>query len=77
MITIYTMAYNEDVFLQYMINHYRSRFSNCHIVLFDNESTDNTRQIALDNNCEVKDFKTNNTIDDLKIQHLKNNCWKN
>ena len=76
MITVYTLAYNEEVFLQYMIDHYRSRFPNCHIVVNDNESTDNTRAIALKNNCEVVWFDTNNEINEHKITNLKNNCWK-
>jgi glycosyltransferase involved in cell wall biosynthesis len=76
MITIYTMAYNEEVFLQFMIDHYRNQFPNCKIVLYDNESTDNTAKIAADNNCEIIPFRTNNFIDDFKIRDLKNNCWK-
>jgi len=76
MITVYTMAYNEEVFLQYMIDHYRSRFPNCHIVLYDNESTDKTAQIAQNSNCEVRIFKTNNCVDDILITDLKNSCWK-
>lgn len=76
MITLYTMAYNEEVFLKYMIDHYRSRFPNCRIILHDNESTDSTAAIARENNCEVINFPTNNEIDEFKITQLKNNCWK-
>lgn len=71
------MAYNEEVFLQYMIDHYRNKFKNCHIVLYDNQSTDKTRSIAEHNNCEIINFDTNNQIDDFKIRDLKNSCWKN
>lgn len=70
------MAYNEEVFLQYMIDHYKSRFNNCNIVLFDNESTDNTVQIAKNNNCLVQNYPTNKQVDDFKLRDLKNNCWK-
>lgn len=76
MITVYTLAYNEEVFLQYMIDHYRKRFPGCHIIVNDNQSTDHTKEIALANNCEVVYFDTNNQIDDAKITNLKNNCWK-
>jgi glycosyltransferase involved in cell wall biosynthesis len=76
MITIYTITYNESVFLQFFIDHYRSRFPNCNIIVYDNESTDNTRDIALKNGCEVLDYKTNNQIDDDKLRNVKNNCWK-
>ena len=76
MITIYTMAFNEEVFLQYMIDHYRTKFPNCHIVLFDNDCTDNTIPIAKANNCEIRHYSTNNQIDDFKLRTLKNTCWK-
>jgi hypothetical protein len=76
MITIYTIAYNEEIFIQFMIDHYRSRFPNCHIVVYDNESTDNTVAIAKANNCEVITYCTNNQIQDRKYLEIKNNCWK-
>lgn len=76
MITIFTMAYNEADAIEYMINHYRSRFPNCEIVVYDNDSTDDTAKLALNNGCKVIPFSTNNEIDDEKIRQLKNNCWK-
>lgn len=76
MITIHTMAFNEGILLQFMIDHYRSRFSGCNIVVYDNESTDNTAEIALKNNCEVYPHITHGLVDDLKLRELKNNCWK-
>ena len=77
MITVYTMAFNEEILMQFMIDHYRSRFPNCHIVVYDYESTDKTAEIANNNNCEVINYSTNNEVDDEKLRHLKNNCWKN
>lgn len=76
MITIYSMAYNEELLIQFMIDHYRARFPNCNIVIYDNESTDNTAAIAIANGCIVKPYYTNNQIDDDKLRLLKNNCWK-
>jgi glycosyltransferase involved in cell wall biosynthesis len=76
MITIYTVAYNEDAKLQFMIDHYRSRFPDCHIVLYDNESTDNTASIAKKNNCEIIVHNTNGKHNDELLMNLKNNCWK-
>jgi glycosyltransferase involved in cell wall biosynthesis len=70
------MAYNEELLLPHMINHYRERFPNCHIVVYDNESIDATEKIAISNNCEVRKYCTNNQIDDDKLRNLKNNCWK-
>lgn len=76
MITIYTVAFNEEVFLQFFIDHYRSRFPGCHIVINDNMSTDRTVEIAQANNCEVVPFDTNNQINDRRYLEIKNNCWK-
>jgi len=76
MITIYTIAFNEEVFIQFMIDHYRERFPNCHIVVYDNESTDNTVAIAKTNGCEVITYCTNDQISDKKYLEIKNNCWK-
>lgn len=76
MITIYTIAWNEEFMLPYFIKHYRSRFTNCAIVVYDNESTDATADIAREHGCEVRTFKTNNTLSDRSYLEIKNNCWK-
>lgn len=77
MITIYTLTYNEEIKLPFFIKHYRDRFPNCNIVIFDNESTDKTVEIANSNDCEVITYSTNNRILDSKYLQIKNNCWKN
>ena len=46
MITIFTIAYNESVLMKFMIDHYRSKFPNCRIVVYDNMSTDGCDKIA-------------------------------
>lgn len=75
--TIYTITYNEEVFIQYFIDHYRSKFPGCDIVIYDNMSTDNTVKIANENNCNVISFDTNDKFMDSKHLQIKNNCWKN
>lgn len=76
MLTIYTISYNEELVLPHFINWYRSRFANCTIVVYDNESTDNTEQIAMDNNCEVVNYSTDNKLSDSAYLKIKNNAWK-
>ena len=76
MITVYTVAYNEEMFIQFMIDHYRERFPDCKIVIYDNMSTDLTSAIALKNKCEVIQYNTNNQFDDNQQLVVKNNCWK-
>jgi len=75
-IKIFTIAYNEEIMLPYFIKWYRERFPNCSIVVYDNYSTDNTRQIALDNNCEVIQYDTGDKLSDSTYLQIKNNCWK-
>ena len=75
-ITIYTIAYNESILIKFMIEHYRSRFPNCHIIVYDNYSTDNTVEIASALGCEIRYFDTNNQIFDNKYLELKNNFWR-
>ena len=76
-IQIYTITYNEEYMLPFFIKWYRNRFPDCKIVVYDNMSTDNTVQIAKDNNCEVILYDTNNQLSDSKYLEIKNNCWKN
>ena len=75
-ITIHTICYNEEVILPYFIKWYRDKFPDCEIIIYDNFSTDNTVKIALENNCKVIQYDTNNKLSDSKYLEIKNNCWK-
>ena len=75
-VTIYTICFNEEFILPFFIKWYRDRFPNCKIVVYDNMSTDNTVKIALENNCKVIQYDTNNQLSDSKYLEIKNNCWK-
>lgn len=75
MITIYTITYNEELLIQFMIDHYRTRFPNCPIIVHDNISTDNTVEIALRNGCTVIPFDTGNQFQDRQNMNIKNSCW--
>ena len=76
MITIYTLSYNEEKLIPYFVGFYRKRFPNCKIILYDNESTDSTVEIAKYLNCEVRNNYTNGKLDDISYIKIKNNCWK-
>lgn len=76
MITIYTLAYNEELMMPYFIRHYREMFPKCKIVVLDNESTDATADIARASGCEVRTYKTNNQLSDKTYLELKNTVWK-
>lgn len=76
MITIYTIAWNEEQMILPFIVHYRSALPGCKIVVYSNESTDRTDDIARENGCEVRTFKTGNTLSDRTYLEIKNNAWK-
>jgi len=75
-ITIYTVTFNEELIIQFFIDHYRSRFTNCHIVVYDNQSSDKTVEIAKANNCEIKYYDSNGITNDKLHLDTKNNCWR-
>lgn len=76
MITVYTLTYNEEFMLPHFIEHYRSMFPGCRIVVYDNESNDRTQAIAHEANCEVRLNKTGGKLNDVRYLEIKNNCWK-
>lgn len=76
MISIYTIAYNEELISEFFIKHYRNMFPTCSITVFDNFSTDKTKDIFEKLNCSVIQYDTNNKLSDSKYLEIKNNCWK-
>lgn len=76
MLTVYVLTYNEEFMLPFFIKHYRSRFPDCHIVVCDNYSTDNTVSIAKSNNCAISFYNSDNTIRDDYYIEIKNNIWR-
>jgi hypothetical protein len=76
LVTIYTIAYNEEFFLPYFIKHYRTAFPDCKIVIYDNMSTDNTVAIGMENGCDIIPYNTNGELKDSEYLNIKNNCWR-
>jgi hypothetical protein len=74
---IYILCYNEEDIIRQTISHYRKNIPDCHITIYDNYSTDNSITIALEENCEIVRFDTNNDLNDHVHRSIKNNCWKN
>ena len=75
-ITVFGLCYNEELMLPFFIAHYRKMFPGCRIVLWDNESTDRTHDIAIANKCEIKTYNTDGKLNDVKYLEIKNNWWK-
>lgn len=76
MITIYAICYNEKLMIPHFLQHWRTRFPGCKIVVYDNESTDGSPDLLRAAGCEVRTYKTNNELNDQAYLDIKNECWK-
>lgn len=76
-VTIFMPCYNEEILLPHTIRHYRKRLPSCDFVIYDNYSTDNSKELAESLGCKVLCWNTWGMIDDIRLRELKNNCWKN
>lgn len=76
MIDLYTITYNEEFIAPFVLKYY-DLLPIRKIVVYDNQSTDNTVKILKQHKkVEIREFDTNNTFDDVKHQILKNQIWK-
>lgn len=74
-IACYTIAYNEELMLPHFIKHYKKFCDK--IVVYDNMSTDNTKQIALDSGCDVIQWEApGGGLNDSCYLSIKSNCYK-
>lgn len=73
-IEAYVMAWNEAETIHLTVKHYQE-FCN-KVIIYDNFSDDNTREIAIAYGCEVRLFGRQGILDDREYTKLKNNCWK-
>ena len=75
-VTVYTITFNEELLMQFFIDHYRSRFPRCNIVIFENQSTDRTAEICFRNGCDIRHYDSGGKLNELGMFTTKNNCWR-
>lgn len=73
-IDVFAICYNEEYMLPFFIKHYKALGAN--ITIYDNQSTDRSKEIIEQSGCNYRSYDSDNQIrDDLYLQ-IKNNCWK-
>jgi glycosyltransferase involved in cell wall biosynthesis len=72
-IEAYILTWNESDIIELVIKHYQKFCDK--VIIMDNFSTDDTRDIALSLGCEVRTFG-NMFFDDAENMKIKNECWK-
>ena len=75
-ITVYAMCYNESVMLPIFVAHYRERFPKCRIVIWDNNSTDGSQELARSLGCEVRPYESGGELRDSRHSEIKDTSWK-
>jgi glycosyltransferase involved in cell wall biosynthesis len=76
-INVFLVCFNEAPLLPHTIKHYKQYLPSCKITIYDNESSDNSVQIAKDLGCTVVSWNSENINDEELLLSLKNNSWKN
>jgi glycosyltransferase involved in cell wall biosynthesis len=76
LVEIHMIVHNEEVMLQFVIDHWKRMFRNPVIVVHDNESTDQSIDICLKNGCIVENFTTDGMNDTIHAQ-IKSDAVKN
>jgi len=70
----FIIAFNEAETIALTIKHYQQFCQN--ITIYDNFSTDETREIALSLGAKVKMFGVKGVLSDKEYLKVKNQCWK-
>ena len=75
-ISIFIVCYNEGSLIKHTIQHYKNLFNNPIITIYDNESTDNSVEIAKSLGCNIISWNSNNVMNEYTLLKIRNNCWK-
>ena len=75
-INVFLLCFNESAILPHTVKHYKKYLPSCKITIYDNESTDNSVEIAKGLGCHVVSWSSNNIHDEFIQIKLRNTIWK-
>lgn len=75
-IDLYCPVFNEERIIAHMIGFYYRKFPQINFHIYDNGSTDRTRDIAEDLGCTVYHWDTGGEVRDDLLTEWKNTVWK-
>jgi len=75
-IYVFLLCYNESALITHTINHYKTFLPSCKIIILDNTSTDNSRELATSLGCYILMWSSNNIQNEISQTQIKNNVWK-
>ena len=75
-IHVFLLCFNESALLPQTVNHYKRYLPSCKITIYDNQSTDNSVEIATQLGCSIISWNSDNIINDFQYVEIKDNCWK-
>lgn len=76
MVEVFAICYNEAKILPHFIDHYKRNFG-AEITIYDNLSTDGSKEIIESMGCRYIPYDSGGKIRDDIYLDIKNNCWKN
>ncbi len=74
---IFSPCWNEEVLLPYYFRHYKQRFDDVRFTIYDNMSTDASREIMLQHGAEIISSDTRGELRGDVQSRIRNHAWKN